>query len=177
MARGQISDEELSSGLKGLGGFGALGGAKVIKDSPFRDSRGEPKVVEVAKAPERVAVVKKAAVPVEHDRVAPVEAKQVPVKAAPKPAPAKKASADSQTAAQGRRVADVFTERVTLQLSPEMRDRVDAMAKELQRSKTSNTVMRVAIQHLLGNYKLDNADVPNGEAELLAAIEKHCTWK
>ena len=78
----------------------------------------------------------------------------------------------------------IYTERVTLQLSPDMRDKVDALARELQRSKsskdgriTANTVMRVAIRHLLKHYKVTGADVPNGEEELLEAIERRCSWK
>jgi hypothetical protein len=183
MARGQISDEDLSSGLKGLSGFGALGGAKVIKDSPFRDSRSEPKIVEVAKAPERPVVVKKA--PAEPERPLAAEVKPVAVKGTPKPVAVRKVpTADTEAAVQGRRVADIYTERVTLQLSPEMRDRVDALARELQRSKsnkaeriTANTVMRVAIQHVLKNFKLNGGDAPSGEEELLSVIEKRCTWK
>ena len=182
MARGQISDEELSSGLKGLGGFGALGGAKVVKDSPFRDSRSEPKIVEVARAPERPAVAKTA--PVEAERATAAEAKAAAAKVSQRTFAAKKSVTERKAEAQGRRVADVYTERVTLQLSPEMRDRVDGLAKELQRSKTgkeeritANTVMRVAIQLLLKHYKLVGGDVPNGEEELLDAIERRCTWK
>jgi hypothetical protein len=184
MARGQISDEDLSSGLKGLGGFGALGGAKVIKDSPFRDSRSEHKTLEVAKAPERPVAAKKAVVPVEGDAGVTVEAKPVSIKATPKPLPAKKAAVEPQATAQGRRVADIYTERVTLQLSPEMRDRVDALARELQRSKTgkseritANTVIRVAVKHLIRHFSLEGEDIPNDEEELFAAVEKRCTWK
>ena len=113
-----------------------------------------------------------------------VEVKPVAVKAMQKPVSVKKALIETEAAAQGRRVADIYTERVTLQLSPEMRDRVDALARELQRSKsnkveriTANTVMRVAIQHVLKNFKLNGGDVPSGEEELLSAIEKRCTWK
>ena len=176
MAKGQVSEEELSLGLKGLGGFGSLGGARVVKDSPFRDSRSAPKVIDVAK-PE---VVKAApALPA----VPPIP-KAEPVVEVVRPAPAKKTQAKAKMEAATRRVADIYTERVTLQLSPEMRDKVDALARELQRSKsskderiTSNTVMRVAIRHLLKHYKVTGSDVPNGEEEFLEAIEKRCSWK
>jgi len=177
MARGQISDEDLSSGLKGLGGFGALGGAKVIKDSPFRDSRDEHKVVEVAKPNERAVVVKRA--PLEAERPAVVEARPVPVKVTPKPVAAKKAPGAADPALQGRRVADIYSERVTLQLSPEMRDKVDALARELQRSKTTkgeritaNTVMRVAISHFLADFRVPEGVCVNGEEDLLAAAKR-----
>jgi len=61
---------------------------------------------------------------------------------------------------------------------------VDALARELQRSKnsnmeriTANTVMRVAIPHVLKHFKLNGAPVPSGEEELLSAIERLCAWK
>lgn len=64
-----------------------------------------------------------------------------------------------------------------------MRDQVDALAKELQRSRTTkgeritaNTVMRVAIR-LLKHHKVGDARAPNGEEELFQAVEKRCPWK
>ena len=177
MARGQISDEDLSSGLKGLGGFGALGGAKVVKDSPFRDSRSEPKVVEVAKPVERPIAVKKAAVELAPP-VAP-DAKPTLAKPVPKPATIKKRKPDPQSAAIGRRVADTCTDRVTLQLSPEMRDRVDALAKELQRSRasrgeriTANTVMRVAIRILIETFSIQPGMALSTEEELYEYLQR-----
>lgn len=162
-------------------GFGALSGAKVIKDIPFRDSRGEPKFVEVATPVERPTAVKK--IPVQPERPAVVDVKPVAVKTQ-RPVSVKKAPVEPETATQGQRVADIYTERVTLQLSPEMRDKVDALARELQRSKsnkieriTENTVMRVAIQRALKHFELNAGTVPSGEEELLSAIEKRCTWK
>ena len=62
---------------------------------------------------------------------------------------------------------------MTLQISPEMRDEIDALARDLQRAKTtkeeritSNTVMRVALQFLMKNYEFESGDVANTEAEL-----------
>ncbi len=76
------------------------------------------------------------------------------------------------------RKADIYTERITLQLSPEMRDQVDSLARELQRTKTSkderitsNTVMRVAIRHFLDEFKLRKGEEPNGEEELLTLVK------
>lgn len=74
----------------------------------------------------------------------------------------------------GTRKADIFTERVTLQLSTGMRDAVDALARDLQRRRTAkderitaNTVMRVAINILLERFELGADDVANSEGELL----------
>lgn len=75
------------------------------------------------------------------------------------------------------RKEDVFTERVTLKISSEMRDAVDALAKELQRRRTkkheritANTVMRVAISHFLARLELDAGDLANDEDELLELV-------
>ena len=55
----------------------------------------------------------------------------------------------------------MFTERVRLQISPEMRDDVERLARELQRAKvskkeriTGNTVMRVAIRLITERFEL-----------------------
>jgi hypothetical protein len=73
------------------------------------------------------------------------------------------------------RKADIFTERVTLSVSTEMRDAVEALAREMQRRRTkkeeritANTVMRVAINALLQSFDLEEGDVANTEEELLA---------
>ena len=65
-----------------------------------------------------------------------------------------------------------------------MRDDVDALARELQRAKTgkgeritANTRMRVAVRLLLKHYSVGDTQAPNGEDELLEAVEKQCTWK
>lgn len=72
------------------------------------------------------------------------------------------------------RKADIFTERVTLSMSTEMRDDVEALARELQRRRTrkderitANTVMRVAIQSLLERLNLEDWEAANNEADLL----------
>ena len=73
--------------------------------------------------------------------------------------------------------ADIFTERVTLQISPDMRDEIDALARDLQRARTTkeeritaNTVMRVALQLLMKNHQFERGDVANNEAELYDLI-------
>lgn len=84
----------------------------------------------------------------------------------------------------GARKADIFTERVTLQISPEMRDQVERIARELQRSKTSkkeritgDTVMRVAIRLITERFELKPCEGPNDEEELFECIEKALTTK
>lgn len=84
-----------------------------------------------------------------------------------------------QTRAQAPRKADIYTERITLSVSTEMRDEVEALARELQRRRTkkeeritANTVMRVAINALLERFSLDAGDVANNEAELLELAKR-----
>ena len=62
-------------------------------------------------------------------------------------------------------------------MSPEMRDEVDSLARDLQRLKrskeeriTANTVMRVAIRHLLDEFELPRDDEVNGEEELYRLV-------
>lgn len=76
------------------------------------------------------------------------------------------------------RKLDIFTERVTLQISPEMRDNVERIARDLQRAKTSkeeritaNTVMRVAILLLAKHFKIRFGEAPNTAEELYEAVE------
>ena len=80
---------------------------------------------------------------------------------------------------QAPRKADIYTERITLSVSTEMRDEVEALARELQRRRTkkeeritANTVMRVAINALLERFSLDAGDVANNEAELLELAKR-----
>ena len=58
-----------------------------------------------------------------------------------------------------------------------MRDEIDALARDLQRARTTkeeritaNTVMRVALQLLMKNYQFERGDVANNEAELYDLI-------
>ncbi|MDL5047332.1 hypothetical protein QQ054_15035 [Oscillatoria amoena NRMC-F 0135] len=176
-----VTEEDLAAGMKGLGGFGAL---SPRRDSPFRDSRSEvkapePKTVEVKPAAESRSVygtpVVEPAKPAEIKRAEP----------SPKTAPAKPVSSPtlrepSRTRQkQPQRKADIYSERVTLQISAEMRDEVDELARQLQRAKTSkderitaNTVMRVAIRLLTENFKLKAGEGPNNEEELFELVAK-----
>jgi hypothetical protein len=65
-----------------------------------------------------------------------------------------------------------------------MRDQVERIARELQRSKTSkkeritgNTVMRVAIRLITERFELKPGEGPNDEEELFECIEKALTTK
>jgi hypothetical protein len=184
MAKGQITEEQLSSGLKGLGSFATLGTARPLRDSPFRDSRSEVKLVEIARAQEAAPaitsveattakpVVDKACSEVKQETRAEQVSKRV--RGAPKLSQPQEAKAGGKAA--------ILTERVTLQMSPEMRDEIDSLARGLQRSKTtkeeritSNTVMRVAIRRFLEEFSLPRGEQPNSEEELLAFVMRKRT--
>lgn len=175
MAKGQVSEEELTKGLKGIGNFGGLA-AKVQRDNPFRDSRSDraqqPKTIDVPSEP-RIA---KGRV---HEAAKPLSK---PVRALP-PAP-KERTENPRSVDGAARKADIFTERVTLQISPDMRDEIDALARDLQRSRTTkeeritaNTVMRVALELLMKNYQFERGDVANNEAELYDLIVRRLKKK
>ena len=81
--------------------------------------------------------------------------------------------------AAGARKSDIYTEQVGLKISPEMRDGVDALARDLQRAKTTkderitaNTVIRVAVQLLMDNYRFERGDVANSEEELFQLVAR-----
>lgn len=167
--------------LEGLGGFGAL---SPRRDSPFRDSRAEvkapePKTVEVKPAAESRSVygmpVVEPAKPAEIKRAEP-SPKTAPAKPVPSPTVREPSRLRQK---QPQRKADIYSERVTLQISAEMRDEVDELARQLQRAKTSkderitaNTVMRVAIRLLTENFKLKAGEGPNNEEELFELAER-----
>ena len=77
----------------------------------------------------------------------------------------------------GSRVADVYTERITLQLSPAMRDHMVALARELQRSRktkgeriTANTMIRAAINAVRLGVKLEAGDTAMTEEEVFQLV-------
>lgn len=69
-------------------------------------------------------------------------------------------------------------EKVTVLMSPYMRDSVSILARKLQRRRTqkefrftANTVFRAAIQVLLDTFHLESHDSINSEEELLSLIK------
>jgi hypothetical protein len=128
---------------------------KTIDAKPATAEATEAKVARPAVQPKSVRAVAPVPKPVEKPRVG-----------------------EKKVRGAGGRKADIFTERVTLQISPEMRDEVERIARELQRSKTSkegritaNTVMRVAIQLITKKFKLKGREAPNNEDELYKLVE------
>ena len=173
MAKGQVSEEALTEGLKGIGNFGGLSSNRVRRDNPFRDSSSQPSV------PTKTFEISKREVR-EHSNTQPVpDVNPEPIRPTMSPGRMEKTKAKKQTPMAAGRKADIYTERVTLQISPEMRDEVERIARELQRAKTSkeeritaNTVIRVAIQLLTQNFSIKFGEVPNNEGELYHFAER-----
>src|SRR5262245_27704819 len=119
MAKGQVSEEQLSEGLRGIGDFGGLTPSRVRRDSPFRDSRKDEPRPEPAKTIEiRPATSNRVSDTGSADDALiaprPPSKPKIPIhaKAAPKERGERKPKS-----VPGRK-ADIFTERVTLPISP-----------------------------------------------------------
>jgi hypothetical protein len=199
MAKGQVTDADLATGIKGFGGLASLGGAgsRPVRDNPFRDTRAEPQrpvvagtVVEAVPEPPKLEVLTMRSEPEGEGRepapaVAPAPLKVQQPKPAVAPRPQKKiaptpAFDDEKAVSTGREnKTEVYTERVTVLLNEELRDGAEALAKELHRRRTkkgeritANTVMRVALGTLLERMEGEDLEGANSEAELMAAVRR-----
>jgi hypothetical protein len=192
MAKGHVSDQELESGLKSLGGLGGIAGSGARRDSPFG--------VEFARKATPEAVPESRPVQPEPER--PIDLKPVREVALTPPTPAPQSSearrpppvrVPTEPAPRVNegfrpveflfdipiRKSDSFTERVTLQMGPDMRDDLNLLAARLQRRKTdkseritANTIMRVAIRILLDEVDLGTGEVANSETDLLRIVRQ-----
>lgn len=199
MAKGQVTDADLETGIKGFGGLGALGGsgARPVRDNPFRDTRAEtPRPVVVTPAVEVTPELPK--LEVLTTRSEPQGDEREPAPAAvpallkvrqPKPVstprpqkniePAASLELEKPISTSRENKTEVYTERVTVLLNAELRDGAEALAKELHRRRTkkgeritANTVMRVALRVLLERMEDENLEGMNSETELLDAIRR-----
>lgn len=186
MAKGQVTDKELATGLKTFGGFGALGEAssRPRREDPFRDTRAEaPSVtprIEVVKSPR--ADTPPAAAPVA-PAAPPKEEKSPQVQGAIPEVPRRARSARREEPSPPpvtnghEKKSELYTERVTVPLDAELRDGAEALAKSLQRRRTdkgeritANTVMRVALRVVLDSFDSRSVGVVNTEEELFQAV-------
>ena len=199
MAKGQVTDVELATGIKGFGGLASLGGAEArpVRDNPFRDTRAEPPrtvvvapVVEVSPESPKLEMLTTRSEPEEEGRETAPSADPVPLKARP-PRPAvtprlpkkiEPAPIPEDEMAEGpsrENKTEVYTERVTVLLNEELRDGAEALAKDLHRRRTkkgeritANTVMRVALSVLLERMEGEKLEGANSEVELMAAVRR-----
>lgn len=196
MAKGaQVTEEDLQAGLKSLGGLGAVAGSGGRRDSPFGNNYVKrptaeisPTIVEPAKVEEPTKTIElknKVESSVENvsDKVvarAEVESKQIEeVKPKIVEVQPKLKVRQERTPIAPSTKTDVLTERITLQMSPEMRDELNDVARKLQRAKTdktvritANCVMRAAIQAVLDEVDLFSGEGVNSEDELLLKLKK-----
>lgn len=160
MAKGQVTDDDLASGLKGFGGLGSLGGTSTrpVRDNPFRDTRVEPPrpvvlspTAEPTPAPMSIPEVPK--LEIVSTRNERVEGEGITPPSLSEPAPAKPRTRKQSTAPTAKllkptitsapataehreKKTERYTERVTVLLDAELRDGAEALAKELQRRRT-----------------------------------------
>jgi hypothetical protein len=199
-----VTEDDLASGLSGFGdGLSTITEKRPRRDNPFRDSRSEgsprpseDKVVEMRPPAEATVPLRSERDPredlLERARAVRAQTTSKPLESEgrePLPPLPVRVPTIEESARQVRvtypdpepqetppvRKADIFTERVTLSVSTEMRDAVEALAREIQRRRTrkderitANTIMRVAINSFLDSLELEDGDIANSEAELLA---------
>ncbi len=188
MAKGNLTDQELESSLKSLGGLGGIAATGAKRDSPFgsdyvkKTSTVEELPPEPDRAPQVIKTVELRAVS-ESEAAPQVEPLRWDTRRAPNPiVPAKAKPLVKPAPAEDfppipSRKSDCFTERVTLQMSTDMRDSLNLLAARLQRRKTdkteritANTLMRVAIQVLLDEMARGEGEVANTEEDLLQIV-------
>jgi hypothetical protein len=191
MGKTQATEADIASGIQSLGGFGNLG-QRPRRDSPF-GAEFAPKRIEpspVAPVETRPEVKPQMAVSVTLEaplssKVETVSVTEVEKASPPLEVPIQKATplkrARDVVAPTAKRVekAEHFTERITLQMTPQMRDKLNDLARALQRSRadkaervTANTVMRAAIQLALDSCKASDLQGISNEEELLTRMKK-----
>lgn len=192
MAKGHVTDQELESGLKSLGGLGGIAGSGARRDSPFGVEFARKATPEAVPEPRPVQPEPEKPIDLKPVReVAPTLAATAPESPeARRPPPIRVAMDPAPRVNEGFRPVDVlsdiptrksdsFTERVTLQMGPDMRDDLNLLAARLQRRKTdrseritANTIMRVAIRILLDEVDLGTGEVANSETDLLRIVRQ-----
>lgn len=190
MAKSQLSDDELAAGIASMGGFGTLG-QKPKRDSPFGSDYVRKPQVQSAQPPAspqlQASQKSSSGAPVVTSVAAPIAEVSLP----------KEKSPDAPSAASGLRAVSsdkevtedlsppaeeenvTKHEKLSVMMTPEMRDTLSAMGKTLQRKRrqkgarfTANTVMRVAIQHFINTADMAHLSGVSSEEELLKEVAK-----
>jgi hypothetical protein len=197
MAKGQVTTDDLSTGMRSFGGLSSLGGAaRPVRDNPYRDTRSEPVQPAVpAPAPDPAPEAPRLEVVNGHDN--PEVGEGTKTLAAPKP-PRERKPVAPRTATRIERAAplvateggarekktELYPEQVSVLLNAEIRDRAEALAKDLQRRRThkgeritTNTVIRVALRAMLEAFRLPESAALNTESELYEAVLRQWSRK
>jgi len=166
MAKGQVTEKDLELGLKKAGGFSGLS-KKTRRDSPFGQEHAKPV------AEPQISQSEKRLKP---EKVVSEKIVEVNKKASSPNSSLKKNIENAEKALATK--AETFSERITLNITPDMRDKAEMIARGLQRRKadrteriTANTIYRVAIEALLADEDFLKNISPNTEQELLDAVK------
>jgi len=165
MARGQVTEEELSAGLKAVGNLQKLAGGSARRDSPFGSQHLKPKAGEGSSTPE-----------VSEKNAGASQITEIPKKAATQ----RKTQRDERAASSPKTApATSEFEDVTVPFAPSTRDAVGNLARELQRRRTekrsrftANVLIRVAVDHFLEHFELIASDLANDESELRELVRR-----
>jgi hypothetical protein len=197
MAKGQVTTDDLATGMRSFGGLSSLGGAaRPVRDNPFRDTRSEPAQPAVpAAAPEPAPESPRLEVVNGHDNPevgegtktlstpkAPRERKPVAPRTATRVEPAAPLAATEGGVREKK--TELYPEQVSVLLNAEIRDRTEALAKDLQRRRThkgeritTNTVIRVALRALLDTFDPSTSATINTESELYETVRRQWSRK
>ncbi len=166
MVKGQITEKDLAMGLKKAGGFSGLSKNGTRRDSPFGVEHAKKTVENEVQEPHPKVLVKEVTKKPEK-KVERVERKVT-----------KSKEVFSKEKLKSQTKAELFSERVTLNISPDVRDKAEFLAKGLQRRKaikseriTANTIYRVAIEALLADEEFLKSISPDTEEELLELVK------
>jgi hypothetical protein len=152
----------------------------VVKATPPEPEASKAtQAVTVAPAPERTPTVTVSAQPVARSEEPSSPSSPIAKRRVPPPAPARatqtSGAEEKAPTAHSAPKSDLYTERVTTIMSPEMRDRLNQLAANLQRRKndpteriTANTLTRVAINIFLEELLPLDTETPRTEEELYA---------
>lgn len=193
MAKGQVSEKELSEALSSAGGLGGIVGASgARRDSPFgMGSPRAPEAVDPAIKSVRVAVPPAHQTPASGGELRgqappPSSVRDTNAKKTALKTPSREKAGPSPEAPTGAvsNKLSICSDSVTLPVPPELRDRVNTLATRLQRMRTekiermtANVVMRVAIEAFIEKFDPDKAPVSNTEAELLETVRSRLRWE
>jgi len=190
MAKSQVTEDDIAQGIQSLGGFGGLSGQKPRRDSPFGSDFAAKKDLKPSPAP---AVVENRAPAIatpspiitaeplakKVEVLSPPKEESAPASVPIKVSPVKKAiSKPIDESREGHPKSDECTERITLQMTPEMRDELNELARGLQRGRrekgeriTANTLMRVAIQSFIDSFDAKVLGGVSSEEELFQEMK------
>ncbi len=177
MGKAPITEEDLTRGLEAMGGFSNLG-QKPRRDSPFGSEYVRNRPAETSPPPVRAnptpTPTRADIVPMPSPRSQELPRPVTP--AAPIASPVELRNPISELP-QSQPKSETYQERITLQMTPAMRDRLNELARTLQRKRrtkgeriTPNTIMRVAIESFIAGFEPSQVLGVSSEDELLSNV-------